>query len=352
MTETTPETICFSVFIPVWNGGRWLPRAISSLLEQTYPHWELVIGDNASDDDLGAIVRQFKDPRIRYHRWSDHTEIFENYNRTMQLCRFEWIQLLCCDDRLLPTCLERLASRIAAARPTNRLAMVIGAARRVDAEGRPADAAYYGFAGRALVPDGTHDAAAWLRLSTQPGVTPWNFGAVAISRRVLTESGGFFRPEIGLCSDVEATVRLAAYGDVAYMNDELMEYTVRGDSDSSSRATRNRAVGDLLTPMGLALLSGLRAHQERREVSHEEQQRVYDAVARFQLQRAIQHRYLAGGRGRWRGTAPDILRAVTYSPRTVLRPRGLLQAVAAMVLPTEPLQRVRTALMARRYARA
>src|SRR5580765_7088775 len=45
MTEMTPELICFSVFIPVWNGGRWLPRAISSLLEQTYPHWELVIGD-------------------------------------------------------------------------------------------------------------------------------------------------------------------------------------------------------------------------------------------------------------------------------------------------------------------
>ena len=145
-------------------------------------------------------------------------------------------------------------------------------------------------------------------------------------------------------------MRLAAYGDVAYVNEELMEYTVRGDSDSSRRASRNRAVGDPLTPMGLALLSGMRAHQERRDVSHEEEQRVNAAVARFQLQRAIQHRYLKGGLGRWRGTAPDILRAVTYSPRTVLRPQGLLQALAAMVLPTDPLQRVRKTLMARRYA--
>src|SRR6476659_9334255 len=132
VTSAPPPEIRFSIFIPVWNGARWIPRAIRSLLEQTYPHWELVIGDNASDDDLCAIVKQFTDPRIRYHRWSEHTEIFENYNRTMQLCRFEWIQLLCCDDRLLPACLERLAGRIAAATQTNRLAMVIGAARRVD----------------------------------------------------------------------------------------------------------------------------------------------------------------------------------------------------------------------------
>jgi hypothetical protein len=229
--------------------------------------------------------------------------------------------------------------------------MVIGAARRVDADGRPADAAYYGYAGRAQVTEGTYDAAAWLRVCTQPGVTPWNFGAVAISRCVLTESGGFFRPEIGLCSDVEASVRLAAYGDVAYMDAELMEYTVRGDSDSSRRASRNRAIGDSLTPMGLALLSGLRAHQERRDVTHEERQRVYAAVARFQLQRAIQHRYMEGGLGRWRGTAPDIFRALSYSPRTVLGSGGLLQAIAAMVLPTAPLRRVRTTLMARQYAR-
>ena len=149
MMEMISEPISFSVFIPVWNGGTWLPRAIRSLLEQTYPHWELVIGDNASDDDLCAIVKRFTDPRIRYHRWSEHTEIFENYNRTMQLCRFEWIQLLCCDDRLLPTCLERLAGRIAAATQTNRLAMVIGAARRFDPEGAPPMRRTMGLHGRA-----------------------------------------------------------------------------------------------------------------------------------------------------------------------------------------------------------
>ncbi len=345
--------IRFSIFIPVWNGSRWIGRAIQSVVDQTYSEWELIVGDNASDDDVRDVVATFGDERIRYHRWCQHTPIFENYNRTMLLCGYEWMQLLCCDDRLLPTCLERMAARIRAVpAAADTLAMVIGAARRLDPDGHPADAAYYGYAGRARIPDGLHDAATWLRLTTQPGTTPWNFGAVAIARRALTQSGGFFRPEIGLCSDVEAAVRLAAYGSVAYIDEPLMDYTVRGDSDSSARACRNRASADPMTPMGLALLSGLRAHQERRPVADDELRGVYAAVARFQLQRAVQHRYLEGGLGRWRGSAFDVARAFGYSPSTLLRPRAMAQALGAVLLPTPALTRMRSAMMARQYQRA
>src|SRR5215471_5386343 len=104
---TQPARI--SVFIPVWNEAAWLPRAIESVVQQTYPHWELIIGDNASDDDLAAVAARFPDDRIRYHRWTGHTSIFENFNRTMLLCRNEWVQLLCADDRILPHCLATLA---------------------------------------------------------------------------------------------------------------------------------------------------------------------------------------------------------------------------------------------------
>ena len=49
----------FSVVIPVRNDAAWLPGAIDSVLAQTYQEWELVIGDNASDDDLARIVEPF-----------------------------------------------------------------------------------------------------------------------------------------------------------------------------------------------------------------------------------------------------------------------------------------------------
>jgi glycosyltransferase involved in cell wall biosynthesis len=346
------DSVRISVFIPVWNEAEWLPRAIESVLAQTYPYWELVIGDNASTDDLAAIAARFPDARVRYHRWAQHTSIFENFNRTVLLCRYEWVQLLCADDRILPHCLATLAGRIRAAdeRPT-RLAMAIGAARRFDEHGRSADAAYYGYQGRAVITDGFYDALGWLSISTQTGVTPWNFGAVAISRDVLNEAGGFFRPEAGLCSDVEAAARLAAYGDVAYIDQPLMDYTVRGDSDRSARASRNRERGDSLSPMAVALMNALRGHEERREVLASERAQVHAAVARAQLQRALQHRYLPGGRGR-RGAAEDLLSALIYSPRTALEPRLLLTALGAVALPRALVERLRTMLMARRYRAA
>src|SRR5262249_32023328 len=129
-----------SVAIPVWNDSHWLPGAIESVLAQSYQNWELVIGDNASDEDLAAIVARYADPRICYHRFSRHVDAWESHNRTMALCRYEWIQLLCADDRLRPRCLERLAGRLVQATPSSsRVVMLITACRRIDALGRPTD---------------------------------------------------------------------------------------------------------------------------------------------------------------------------------------------------------------------
>ncbi|MGZ6296277.1 MAG: glycosyltransferase family 2 protein [Candidatus Limnocylindrales bacterium] len=51
-----PHVPRFSIVIPVYDGARWLPGAIESVLEQTYPDWEVVVGDNASNEELGPIV--------------------------------------------------------------------------------------------------------------------------------------------------------------------------------------------------------------------------------------------------------------------------------------------------------
>lgn len=48
-----------SIGLPVYNGERYIGRAIESVLAQTYPHWQLIICDNASSDKTGAICRRF-----------------------------------------------------------------------------------------------------------------------------------------------------------------------------------------------------------------------------------------------------------------------------------------------------
>jgi glycosyltransferase involved in cell wall biosynthesis len=43
-----------------------LSKAINSLLEQTFTHWELIIIDDGSTDNTKEIINQFEDSRIKY----------------------------------------------------------------------------------------------------------------------------------------------------------------------------------------------------------------------------------------------------------------------------------------------
>ncbi|MGH2799137.1 MAG: glycosyltransferase family 2 protein [Thermoleophilaceae bacterium] len=326
--------IRISVFIPVWNDAAWLPGAIESVLAQSHGSWELIVGDNGSTDDLRAVVEGYPDPRINYRRWPTHVGIFENFNRTMELCGSEWLQALCADDRLHPACLERIASCVEErSLQAGRLAMVLTGCRRVGADGRPAPReSYYGFQRIKTVKPGLYSAREWLRVAAAPGAWPWNIGSVAIPREVLSESGGYFRPEVGLACDAELMMRVAAYGDVAFIDEPLLDYTVRSDSDRPARFDSNLSRGYRLTPIGAAYLSALQAHEERREVTAAERAMVLSAVARSHIGRAGGHRYLSGGRGR-RGALADLARAFAYSPRTLLAPRALAFGLATLLAP-------------------
>ena len=59
----------FSVIIPTFNRAAILPRAIKSILNQSFSDWELIIQDDGSTDDTATIVENFlDDKRIKYFK--------------------------------------------------------------------------------------------------------------------------------------------------------------------------------------------------------------------------------------------------------------------------------------------
>ena len=56
----------FLLLMPSYNQARYLIEAVRSVLAQDDPDWELWILDN-STDNTPAVMRQFDDPRIRFH---------------------------------------------------------------------------------------------------------------------------------------------------------------------------------------------------------------------------------------------------------------------------------------------
>jgi GT2 family glycosyltransferase len=333
-----------SVALPVLNDARWLGGAIESVLAQTYQNWELIISDNASSDDLSTIVASYDDPRICYHRWSRRVNVSENHNRALALGRYDWVQLLSADDRLDPGCLERLAACIEQTTPpSGRLVMVVTSCRRVDMSGQPADIGRSDTVSYRPMPyermdDGVYDAASWLRVNAAPGLRPWMLGSAAISRELLREIGGF-RAEMGLCSDLELAMRVAAYGDVAYITDPMLRYTVRPDSTTNQLEQWHMQQGGSMVDTGVAWLSVLATHQSRRLVTPAERADIHAAIARAFLRRALLQRQTAGS-GRL-AAGMDVLRALRYSPRTILGNWRLAVAMAALVAPRGLVERAR-----------
>ena len=62
------KKIEFSVIMPTFNRGYTIWKSILSVLDQSYPFFELIIIDDGSTDDTAKVIAQFQDPRIRYLR--------------------------------------------------------------------------------------------------------------------------------------------------------------------------------------------------------------------------------------------------------------------------------------------
>ncbi len=104
-----------SVALPVYNGANYLREALESAISQGPELAEIVVSDNCSTDDTAAIVADIaaRDSRVRHERSEVLLNQAENVSRAVQLCRQEWVQLLCHDDLLRPGAIAALAGVIA-----------------------------------------------------------------------------------------------------------------------------------------------------------------------------------------------------------------------------------------------
>ena len=96
-----------SVLIPVYNASSFLRESISSILNQTFTDFELILLNDASTDNSREIIKEFKDPRIRYYENKQNLGISGSRNRLMELAEGEYLAVMDNDDVSLPERLDR-----------------------------------------------------------------------------------------------------------------------------------------------------------------------------------------------------------------------------------------------------
>ena len=98
-----------SIIMPSWNTGRFIGESIQSVLDQTYPNWELIIVDDCSTDNTDEVVASFQDDRIRYLHNEHNSGAALTRNYALREARGAWIAFLDSDDLWAP---EKLAHQI------------------------------------------------------------------------------------------------------------------------------------------------------------------------------------------------------------------------------------------------
>lgn len=93
-----------SVCIPVRNGAAHLHETLTSVLNQHFTDFEVVIADNASSDETANILADFatSDSRVKVWRYGDAVGMAENWNRVVSHASGRYVVLLSADDMLLP----------------------------------------------------------------------------------------------------------------------------------------------------------------------------------------------------------------------------------------------------------
>ena len=123
-----------SVIMAAYNAEKTIEQAISSVLNQTYPNFELLVVDDCSKDGTKRLVESIavKDSRVRLISNEKINGVSFTRKHGLEEARGEWIAILDSDDAWAP---EKLEKQIALQARTRADLLYTGSAF-MDADGR------------------------------------------------------------------------------------------------------------------------------------------------------------------------------------------------------------------------
>jgi len=103
----------FSVIMPSYNQSSFIRKAIKSLLEQTFPDWELIVINDGSTDRTELIIQGYlSDPRITYLKNRTNKGLGYAVNQGLDIAKYEYIAYLPSDDFYYKNHLEILQNEL------------------------------------------------------------------------------------------------------------------------------------------------------------------------------------------------------------------------------------------------
>lgn len=252
--ESTNAEPIVSVIIACHNSGRFLDDCLTSVARQTLRNIEIIVVDDASDDDSRSIVARFMDSDSRFELIRCETQggPARARNFALEICRGQWIAILDSDDLLHP---ERLALLVQAAEDDGCNIVADNQILFQDAPGRDARPLLEGDLARR---PSVVSCAQYVRSNSLNGRSAALGYLKPLFRRSLIEASTLrYNPELPIAEDYDFVFRLMLAGGKLKTFPYLTYYYRRHPSSTSFRLSRDALVrmlqGDAISRAGLSL---------------------------------------------------------------------------------------------------
>jgi glycosyltransferase involved in cell wall biosynthesis len=212
-----------SVVIPCYNQGRFLRRAIQSVLMQTRHDVEAIVVDDGSSDETAAVAQNID--RVRYFR-QPNRGVAAARNAGLARARGDFVIFLDADDELTP---EAAAIGVDALAEHPAAACVAGVAVPIDEMGREQ---------RCTTPAvGPDDRRRYDELLTTNFI--WTPGCAMFRRAILLRAGGFDE-SLSRSADYALYLRLSRDWEVHWHGRPVVRYRRHMEAMSANAAAMLR----------------------------------------------------------------------------------------------------------------
>jgi glycosyltransferase involved in cell wall biosynthesis len=302
-----------SLVVTNHNYGRYVGRAIDSLLEQSFRSLEVIVIDDRSTDESEAVLRGYEnDPRVRlvFHRTNQGN--IASYNEGLAMARGEFVGVFDADDYSQSS--DAVARQVAMFEEHPDVGFVYSSFTIVDEHGIP-----------------FRESRPWREDHVRAGLDAFvdllGLNTVPHSgtlvRRTCHEAIGYYDSRLPYAGDWDLWLRLAARFSVGFIADPLYAYRVhrnnmtsRGKAPGEATRERQQAVANAfaaLPPSAPAAIRRLEAPARRNAL----------------LTGTWNDRSFGRTRRSWHGLVDAVLR----SPELLLH-AGVYGAAARLVLLT------------------
>ncbi len=221
-TEVAEKMPLVSVVMASYNHGKYVGRAVQSVLDQSLRDFELVITDDGSGDETAAEIAKCADRRIRFFQFPANRGQFVATNHGLRQARGQYVAILNSDDVFLPTKLEKQVAFLA---DHPDVGAVFSRARMIDERDRP-------WQGKSMFLDVNRSRYEWLNHFFYKGNCLCH--PSVLIRRQCHEAIGAYDERYAQVGDYDLWIRLCMKYEMHILAEELVGFRVLSRSANMS----------------------------------------------------------------------------------------------------------------------